>query len=298
MPTISVRTVASVGILAALALVCWFAIGCGGGEDQAENEQDVDATIEAVVSEISATRAAESDPTTPILEPTNSPEPRVSPIAVPTATGVSATNPNRPTNTLTGPEPLAPVPISDPESFLAAVSETERDCMSESIASDRLTLLLYSPESATDQERVALIECLQHETRLRLFLTPVLTETGPLSAETSDCLLDSYGNTDLGVLMLTATGAPGANTDPEAATALAMVSTMVSLGCLDEGEFRAAAPALGVSPEEFENFQCVLNEVGGPESLAQHLHSRASVPASLFEAAFVCESQVSGTPPG
>ena len=290
MPTTSVRTAASVAILAALALLCWFAIGCGGGEDRADNEQNVEATIEAVVSEISATRAAESPPATPT--------PAATAIVVPTPTEASTAIRPSPTNAAPMPDTLAPLPISNTQSFLSGVSEAERTCVSEAVSPDRLTVLLNSPESATEAERLALIGCLENDTTLRLFLTPVLTATGPLSAESSACLRSSFADTDVGALMLATTGAPGANTDPEAAMAQAMISSMVSLGCLDEGEFRAAGPAMGVSPEEYENFQCVLSEVGGPEKMAELMHTDAGFPAPLFEAAFGCQAQVSGNPPG
>ena len=298
MPTISVRNAASVAILAAVALMCWFAIGCGGDEERADNEQNVEATIEAVVSEISATRAAARPLATATPAPTDTPRANPTTIVVPTPTGASGAIRASQTNEAPMQDTLAPLPISDTESFLAGVSETERTCLSEAVSPDRLTVLLDSPESATGDERVALIGCLEHDTRLRLFLTPVLSATGPLSAESSACLRSSFVDTDVGALMLAATSEPGANADPEAAMATAMVSSMVSLGCLDEGEFRAAGPGMGVGPEEYENFQCVLSEVGGPERMAELMHTDVGVPAPLFEAAFACQAQVSGGPPG
>ncbi len=298
MPTISIRTAATFATLAAVAILCWAAIGCGGDEERSDNEQNVEATIDAVVSEISATRAAATPPETPLSATTATPRPTPNTIVVATATPTIA-SPGAPEITATPmPDTLAPLPISDAESFLGSVSDTETVCLSAAVPPDRLALLLDSPESATAPEREALIACLRHETRLRLFLAPVLSATGRLSAQSSDCLFDSYRNTDLRALMLTANSAPDANTNPETAMALAMVSTMVSLGCLNEAEFSAAGPAFGVGPEEYENFQCVLNEVGGPERLAERLHSQVDVPTPLFEAAFACQVQVSGAPPG
>lgn len=297
MPTINKQIAASVAILAALALLGGFAIGCGG-EDQADNDQNVDATIEAVVSEISATRTAESPPITPQRAPTNISRPNPTAIGVPTATasipsGNSATAIATPT-----PDPLAPLSVSDTESFLSGVSGTESRCVSEAVSAGRLGVLLDSPESATEEERLTLMGCLDHETELRLFLTPVLTATGPLSAESAECLRGSFANTDVGGLMLAAASEPGANPDPEAAMARAMISSMVSLGCLSEEEFRAASPTMGANPEEYENFQCVLNELGGPERMAQLMHAGDGIPAPLFEAAFECQVQVEGAPPG
>ena len=129
----------------------------------------------------------------------------------------------------------------------------------------QLTALANSPELVTDEERRALIGCLEDDTMLRLFLTPVLTATGPLSAESSACLRSGFADTDVGALMLDTTGEPGANPDAEATMAVVMVSFMVSLSCLNEAVFQTASPTMGIAPEEYENSQCVLQEVGGPE---------------------------------
>ena len=160
-----------------------------------------------------------------------------------------------------------------------------------------MTVLLNSPEWATDKERLALIGCLEDDAMLRLFLTPVLTATGPLSAESSECLRSGFADTDVGALMLATTGEPGANPNAEAAMAVAMVSFMVSLSCLNEAEFRTAGPTMGIAPEEYENFQCVLQEVGGPEKMGELMHPDSGFPAALFEAAFDCQVPISGTPP-
>ena len=182
------------------------------------------------------------------------------------------------------------------------MSETERTCLSEEVSPDQLTALasspeLVTPELVTDEERLALIGCLEDDTMLRLFLTPVLTATGPLSVESSACLRSGLADTDVGALMLATTGEPGANPNAEAAMAAAMVSSMVSLSCLNEAEFQTAGPTMGIDPEEYGKFQCVLQEVGGPEKMAELMQPDPGFPAALFEAAFDCQAQISGTPP-
>ena len=298
MPTISVRTAAGVAILAALALMSWFATGCGGDEERADNEQSVAATIDAVVAEVSATRDAESTGASPTADATVSPTLPATPIFVPTLGLSAGTNSEPASSAPAGPEPLAPLPISDPQSLLAGVSEAERACLSENVPAERLADLMDSPESHTAEERQAVIGCLEEDTALRLFLTPVLSAAGTLSAESSECLRTGFAGTNVGALMSAAAGEPGANADPEAAAATAMVSFMVSLSCLNEDEFQMAGPALGVSPEDYDNFQCVLEHVGGPERMAQMLDSGPGFPAPLFDAAFACQVQVSGAPPG
>ena len=296
MPAISVRTAASVAMLAALALLCWFAIGCGGDDEQADNEQNVEATIEAVIAETSATRAAQNEATDPTVGSTGSTTAAATPIVVSTANPNSQANPV--TNVPATPDPLAALPVSNAESFLGSVSQSERACLSQAVSPDRLTVLLESPESTTDDERAALIQCLEYDTQLRLFLTPVLTATGPLSDSSSACLRGSFADANVGMLMMAATSGPGSNVDPEAAMTAAMVSSMVSLSCLSEDEFQSAGPAMGAGPEEYESFQCVSQEVGGPKRMAELMHPGFGFPTALFEAAFACDVQVAGTPSG
>ena len=173
MPTIDRRTAASIATLAALAFLCWFAIGCGRDDDQSTGEPNAEATLAAVVTEISATQEAASQGATPA--PATTDAPRLS------STTEGFTPSRTPlTNAATGSDPLTLLPITDSESFLAGVSETERTCLSEEVSPDQLTALASSPELVTDEERLALIGCLEDDTMLRLFLTPVLTATGPL----------------------------------------------------------------------------------------------------------------------
>lgn len=294
MPTISVRTAASVVILVVFTLPCWLATGCG--DEQADNEQSVEATIEAALAESSATRAAESEATGPTAGSTSSTTADATPVTMSTTNANSQTGPV--TNVPATPEPLAALPVSNTESFLESVSQSERACLSQSVSPDRLAVLLESPESATGDERAALIECLEYDTQLRLFLTPVLTATGPLSQSSSACLRGSFADANVGILMMAATSGPASNVDPEAAMTAAMVSSMVSLSCLSADEFQSAGPAMGASPEEYDNFQCISREVGGPKRMAELMHPGFGFPTALFEAAFACDVQVAGTPSG
>ncbi len=292
MPIMNRRTAASISMLLALAFLCWFAIGCGGGDDEPNDEPNVEATIAAVVAEISATQEAEIQ----AAAPTDTPRPSPTPTVAPTPTEVRTPTPQASAETWTA--PLTPLPISDPAWFLASVSDAERNCLAQEVSPEQFAVLANAPELATVEERQALIGCLEQETRLRLFLTPVLTATGPLSEDSSACLRTGFADTDLGEVLLAATGEPGANPDAEAAMALAMVSFMVSLSCLNEAEFQAAGSTMGIAPEEYENFQCVLEAVGGPEKMAELMNPDAGFPQPLFEAAFGCQVTMAGPPPG
>ena len=285
--------------MAAIGLLLCIAIACGGDDEQADSEQDLAATIDAVVADASATKSlAESESMSATSEPANSPVPAATPIVVGTPGDASGTPPNVATSTPTGPPPLAALPVSNSASFLDDLSESEKTCVIAGVPPDRLSVLLDDPESATPDERSALVGCLDNDTQLRLFLTPVLSATGPLSAESSQCLRNSYSNTNVGALMLATIITPGSNADPEAALATAMVSSMLSLSCLNESEFRSAGPAMGAGSEDYESFQCVVDYVGGTQSMAQLMHTGGGFPAPLFEAAFACDVQLSGAPSG
>ena len=120
-------------------------------------------------------------------------------------------------------EPLAPLAAEDADAFLADVSDSERMCLSDNIPSDRMAMLTTTPELATEVERETFLGCLEHNTLLRLLLTPVLSATGPLSVESSACMRSSYADKDLAALMSSVVADPGTGPEAEAAMAQGMV---------------------------------------------------------------------------
>ena len=289
--------------LALLVCLAGSVIACGNGGDDQAPEPDLDATIVAAtvktILDSRATTEAEQPPTaTPVATPEPSPTPTAVPMVAPTQAstqqaGGTGTDGGDPQST----ERLAPLAPEDADAFLADVSDSERMCLSDNIPSDRMVTLATTPELASEGEREAFIECLEHETLLRLLLTPVLNATGPLSVESSACMHSSYVDTDLAALMSGVTAEP---TGPEAEAAMAqgMVMFFVSLSCLNEAEFQTASVTMGFAPGERENFLCVLDEVGGQAALAALLVPSDEFPAELFEAAFSCQFQMGGPPPG
>ena len=139
------------------------------------------------------------------------------------------------------------------------------------------------PRLAKEEDRAILIGCLEHETLLRLFLTPVLDQAGPLSVESSACIRDAFADADLAAL-ITAAGA-GADEGSEAAMVGAMTGLFAILSCLSTDEFQAAGPALGMGPDDYQGFKCVLDALGGPEELAALMQPDAGPPLTFFSAA-------------
>ena len=299
------RVIANCALVVALTSLAWFGLGCGGDDARSE-EPDTDATIvaAAVKTILEATAQARANET-----PTATPSPTDTPAPTPTPT-VAATLPPTPAPTQapapgvgdgggTGGGALAPLPLADVGALMGEVSDAERACLvaSPDLSPDRLAQLATSPESATPEERAAFLDCLEHETELRLLLTGVLTATGPLSVESSTCLRDTYADVDVADLLDGPVSDPGDDVAAQQAMARTMVMFMVSLSCLNEDEFAMAGQAIGIAPGEYEGFQCVLEAAGGQEGLVVWLSPGAEFPAALFEAAFNCGLQLGG-PPG
>ena len=144
--------------------------------------------VEAVLDAIATAEAAEASAATPVPTPQPSPMLVTAPIVAPTQAptqeaGGAGTDGGAPMSA----EPLAPLAAENADALLADVSSSESMCLSDNIPSDRLAVLATTPELATEAEREAFIGCLEHDTRLRLLLTPVLNATGPLSVESSAC---------------------------------------------------------------------------------------------------------------
>ena len=303
MNTMMNRFFAKFALVAVLAAVALFAVGCFGGNDDAQAEQpDVDATIVAAavrtILEATAEAKANEVPTdTPA--PTATPEPPPTPTPVPTVPPTPEQVAAPPGSGVGDGEALKPLPVDDLGALMGELSDSERACLagSSGLTPDRMQQLTTSPEMATPEERDAFLGCLGHDAELRLLLTQVLITTGPLSVESSECLRDSYAGVDLEELLGGMAPDPGNDVAAQQAMARGMVMFIVSLSCLNEEEFALAGQAMGFMPGEYEGFQCVLEAAGGQEELVVWLSPGAEFPAALFEAALNCGLQMGGGPP-
>ena len=251
-----------------------------------------------------------SDPTptpapTATPAPTNTPVPTATPIPEPTATTVPTPVPPtavpeaEPTaepesQMVEGMGPLMPLRLDDPLAIAQELSEDELACLAGSADIDRLLQVFAAPELAGPEEQAQLIGCLSDETVLRLFATGLLADAGPLSVETSMCIRSGMNGVDLKSVMLA-----GNSGDEAAAMVGSMSALFVTLSCLNDEEFAAAAPALGMQPEERESLDCVLEQLGGAESMGQTLGAGdEAAMMALFGAAMGCGMQLEGAGPG
>ena len=78
-----------------------------------------------------------------------------------------------------------------------------------------------------------------------------------------------------------------------------MSAFFLSISCLNEDEFAAAAPALDMTPEDRDSLGCVLEQLGGPEGMAEVLSAEdESGVMALFGALLGCGLQMEGAGPG
>ena len=190
---------------------------------------------------------------------------------------------------------IAPLRMDDPEAFLAGLSDAERSCVSENSDPQALMALLGAPELASPDEAEQLIQCLEDETLMRLFLTGLIGQAGTLSEGTSECIRGGFSGFDLRSMMLaSATGG-----DEGAGMAGGMAAFFLTLSCLDEDEWAAAAPALDMAPGDRETLQCVMEALGGPEGVAAALQpAGGGPPTAFFEAAMGCGMPMGASPGG
>ena len=256
------------------------------------------------------TTAPTQEPT-PTAEPTptNAPSPTPAPEAtatpMPTPTRAPAATPEPPPTSAPAPtEPastpgetpgdgmIAPLPLDDPEAVASELSDSELACLAGTADTGRLLQIFADPGLATPEEGTQLVTCLEDETLLRIFLTGFIGEAKPLTLETSECVRTGFEGIDLRSVMLAGSGG-----DEEAAMAGTMASFTMTLACLNEEEWLAIAPAMGMDPGERENLLCLMEELGGPEGFAQALSGEdESGMMAFFAASAECELQMYGGP--
>ena len=157
-----------------------------------------------------------------------------------------------------------------------------------SLGVDAVEVLAMGEEISEEVSETALT-CLDNESLLRLFLTPFLTLTGPLSAESSDCIRTGFGETDYATLLRSASGGGAGEPADEAAMMAGMTTFIVTLSCLNDDEFAMVTPFMELDPSQREGFACVLEHLGGPQEMAALMAPDAGPPIKLFEAAMVCQ---------
>lgn len=257
------------------------------------------ATLVAVAALLAC---SESTPTpqptafpTATSAPTATPAPTWTPIPTPTDIPTPTTAPTATTQPQQSMEGgLAPLDLSDPFAIATELSESEIACVTGVADVDNLLQMLESLDSVSPEEQAQVLDCLEDETLLRIFLTGLISQTAPLSVETSACIVIGMEGVDLRSVMV-----GGAMGNEEAAMVGGLAAMFVTMSCLNEEEFEATAGALDLNPEDRESFQCVVEQLGGPEAMAQTLSSSGEAGfMAIFGAAIGCDLQLEQMAPG
>ena len=139
-------------------------------------------------------------------------------------------------------------PLFDPDAQppVIDVSDEEEACLVAALGVDAVQGLA-SAETVTEEVAESVLTCLENETLLRLYLTPFLQQTGPLSAESSTCIRSGFGETDFDSLLRFAGEEQDGPPADEMAMMAGMTTFIVTLSCLDDDEFAKVAPSMECS---------------------------------------------------
>ena len=186
---------------------------------------------------------------------------------------------------------LAPLDLEDPQAFLSALSAQERSCLTDgNLGIAQVMTAMTSTDGAAEGD--AILDCLEDETVLRMFLSEPLTATGELSDETSACIREGLGGMDLRPMMKS----PGAAAGAMDAQIIGMASFLTFTACLNDEEWQAAASALELGPRDRSGTDCLLAELGGPTGVAEALFQtdESGLPTRFIAAAAKCGVGLAG----
>ena len=180
----------------------------------------------------------------PTERPTDAP--RATPADAPRATPANSPTPEA-INITAPPRVLAPLQALDSGAMFSELSDAEKECIGE------------NPE-----RQARFFGCLEDETVARIFLAGFVPGPRPLSQETSDCVRAAFEVIDpRAVMTADIEGNPGR------AMAGSMAGFSVTIACLNDEEWAAAASKTGIGPDEREGMQCLLDQLGGPGEMAE-----------------------------
>ena len=191
------------------------------------------------------------------------------------------------------PDDLRPVELSNPQQFFADLSHGERTCLGDKGMGPRdLAMLSNPPPGGSSEVTAAIVNCLQDDTVLRLFLTQLVGQLEPFNVETAACIREGFVPLDLRALL-----APSvAGQAPANSLALSMAALAVSVSCLNDAEWETYAPRLGMAPGDRAGFVCLLEALGGPAELVAAMQSASlgEAPAKFIRASQTCGLEDSG----
>ena len=186
------------------------------------------------------------------------------------------------------PDSLRPVDVGDPQVFLSGLAAGEQSCLGDNdIGPQDITQITGRAPGDSPETTAAIINCLQDETVLRLFLTTLVGQVEPFSQDTSGCIREGFIPLDLRGLLAPAL----AGNTPANSLAVGMAALNVSVACMNDDEWETYAPRLGMQPRDRVGAACLFEEMGGPAQLVEAMQA-----ASLDETSeeFIRASEICG----
>ena len=150
--------------------------------------------------------------------------------------------------------------------MISSLSDAELTCIDQN--PERMIATLIGgpgdpPESV--EEMAKLIGCLDDDTVNQFFIAAIVPGPGPLSAETTDCVLAGLDVIEPRALMT----AGLVEDEAERVFFGSMAAFNVSIACLTDEEWEKAGPASEISDLDRAGVQCIMAELGGPGKYAE-----------------------------
>ena len=149
--------------------------------------------------------------------------------------------------------------------MISSLSEDELTCIDKD--PERMIAALTGSAPAFVGEHAKLMGCLDEDTVNQPFIAAIVPGPGPLSVETSNCVLAGFDVIDPRAVMT----AGLVEDEPERAMFGSMAAFNVSIACLNDEEWEKAGPASAVSDQDRAGGQCLMSELGGPGKFAEAL---------------------------
>ena len=143
--------------------------------------------------------------------------------------------------------------------MISNLSDAELTCIDRD--PERIITALTGDGPASMEEQTRLTKCLDDGTVDQLFIATIIPVS--LSQATSDCVMAALDVIDPRAVMTV-----GLEGDPQTAMAGSMAAFTVSVACLSDEEWEAAAPRVGMGPEDRDGMVCIMAALGGPAEMA------------------------------
>ena len=152
--------------------------------------------------------------------------------------------------------------------MISSLSDAELTCIDQN-PERMIATLIGGPGDppASVEETAKLIGCLDDDTVNHFFIAAIVPGPGPLSAETTDCVLAGLDVIEPRALMT----AGLVENEPERVFFVSLAAFNVSIACLTDEEWEKADPASEISDLGRAGAQCLMAELGGPGKYAEAL---------------------------